>query len=76
MTWETAMMVPGALAVVYVVLVVAVILQIRAWGRQSDEQAARCERRHHETMVDLAISGRRDEEEHARRMRDLATPGG
>ena len=47
MTWQTAMMVPGALAVVYVVLVVAVILQIRAWGRQGDEQAARCERRHH-----------------------------
>ena len=65
----------GALAVVYVVLVVAVTLQIRSWGRQSDQQAAGCERRHHETMVDRAISRRRDEEEHARRMRDLATPG-
>ena len=65
----------GALAVVYVVLVVAVILQLHAWGREIDEWAARCDRRHHETMVDMAIAERRDEEAHARRMRDLATPG-
>ena len=76
MTWQIAMIGVGALAGVYVVLVVAVILQIRAWGRQSEEQAARCDRRHHETMVDLAISRRRDKEAQARRTRDLATPGG
>ncbi len=76
MTWQIAMIGVGALAVVYVVMVVAVILQIREWGRQSAEQAARCDRRHRETMVDLAISGRRNREAHARRMQDLATPGG
>ena len=76
MTWEIAMIGLGALAIVYVVLVVAVILELRAWGRQIDEQAARCDRRHHETMVDMAISERRAEEAHARRMRALATPGG
>lgn len=76
MTWVTATIPLGVLAVVHVVLVVAVILQLRAWGRQVDEWAAGQERRHQETMVDLAISRRRNEEAHARRMRDLATPGG
>ena len=75
MTWQIAMIGVGALAVVYVVMVVAVILQIREWGRQSAEQAARCDRRHHETMVDLAISRRRNREAQAKRMQDLATPG-
>lgn len=75
MTWEIATIGLGALAVVHVVLLVAVILQLRAWGRESDEWAARRERGHQETMVDMAISRRCDEEAHARRMRDLATPG-
>ena len=66
----------GVLAVAYVVMVVAVILQIRAWGRECGEQAARDERRHHKTLVDLAISTRRQEEEHAGRMHGRATPGG
>ena len=75
MILDTAMMTLGALLVAYVALVIAVLLQLRAWVRETGEWAARRERRHQETMVDLAISSRRREEEHARRMQTLETPG-
>ena len=71
---DAAMMTLGAFLVVYVALVVAVLLQIRSWSRDSEKRAEEHERRHQETMVDLAISSLRREEEHARRMRALATP--
>ena len=72
---DAAMMTLGALIVVFVALVIAALLHLRAWARETAEWAARCERRHQETMVDLAISSLRREEEHARRMQTLETPG-
>ena len=75
MILEIAMMTVGPLLVAYVALVVAVLLQIRSWGRDNERWAAERERRHQKTMVDLAISSRRREEERARRMQPLETPG-
>ena len=68
---ETFFIVVFAGLALYAAMVVAVILEINAWGRRTDKSAARQERRHQEYRISLAISRRRQREEHARRMEAL-----
>ena len=64
-----ALIVLAAGVVLYPVMVVVVIRELRNWGRDMDKRAARRERQHREYMVSFELDARRSRMEHARRMR-------